>query len=39
MKRTSNGLGRFIDRHPFLATLVALASVVVVIAGAIRSFR
>jgi serine/threonine protein kinase len=39
MKRTSNGLGRFIDRHPFLATLVMLASVVVVVAGAVRSFR
>jgi eukaryotic-like serine/threonine-protein kinase len=39
MKRTSNGLGRFIDRHPFLATLVMLASVVVVVAGAVRTFR
>jgi eukaryotic-like serine/threonine-protein kinase len=39
MKRTTNGLGRFIDRHPFLATLAMLASVVVVIAGALRSVR
>jgi serine/threonine protein kinase len=39
MKRMSNGVGRFIDRHAILATLIMVASVVVLVAEGVRIVR
>jgi eukaryotic-like serine/threonine-protein kinase len=39
MKRVSNGVGRFIDRHFILTTLLMVASVAAVIAAGIRMVR
>ena len=39
MKRMANGLGRFIDRHAILATLIMLASAAALIAAGVRILR
>ncbi len=39
MKRMSNGLGRFIDRHPVLATLMMVAGVLALVAAGVRNLR
>jgi serine/threonine protein kinase len=39
MKRVSNGVGRFIDRHPVVSTLAMLLSVGAVIAEGVRVLR
>jgi eukaryotic-like serine/threonine-protein kinase len=39
MKRVSNGVGRFIDRHPIVTTGIMLAGVVEVVMTGLRMFR
>ncbi len=39
MKRVSNGLGRFIDRHAILATVIMLASIAAFVAAGVRTLR
>ncbi len=39
MKHTTNRLGRFIDRRPFLATFLMFASAIAVIAEGVRAFH
>jgi hypothetical protein len=39
LKRISNGVGRFLDRHAILATAGMLAVLSAVIEGGVRAFR